>query len=50
MHIIIIIIPFFIIKVLPHDITQTTPKHKYIKYGTNYKLKHVNITQAHHIK
>jgi hypothetical protein len=50
MHIIMIIILFFIIKVLPQDITQKTQKHKYIKYVTNHKLKHVNIAKVNHIK
>jgi len=49
MHIIMTIILFFIIKMLPQDITQTTPKHKYIKYGTNYTLQHVNISITHKV-
>jgi hypothetical protein len=44
------IILFFIIKALPQDITQTTQKHKYIKYVTNHKLKHVNKTKENHIQ
>ena len=34
-----IIILFFIIKVLPQNITQTTPKHNYIKYVNKLQTK-----------